>query len=398
MNTEDLVISLIEDYKFAGLLPENLEHRKIFLAVLAAILVSKTRNNYLDELLINSFSDGFKHTCEFEFLKQSHRALFDELKDNYLQSSSVYQSTFNVIKPLIEHQQLKDISVISALEIYDRTLQRLQKMNVADRSSRLFQYDYFPTELAQFVAKLAGGNRGLSVCEPSSNEAKMAIIACSYLDVTFAAVSCEKQSPEYVAHLLAIAGVHQSVASEGPISADTKFDLTLFLQPEPAEIEELINSYLPALADNGLCIALVGQGFLVGKQHLEFRKQLLATGFVQAVIELPAKLLSPATPVLFALLLSKGDAIRQVTFESYSDHFVTKGRVNVLHIDENAKPDFSLSVSSDSIPADNANLVPRSYIQIQSSEGDLNIGDIRKQLLELQQTNDNYLRQLSQML
>ncbi len=398
MNTEDLVISLIEDYKFAGLLPENLEHRKTFLAILAALLVSKTHNNYLDELLINSFSDGFKNTRELAFLKQSHRALFDELKDNYLQSSSVSQSTFNAIKPLIEHQQLKGISVISAVEIYDRTLQRLQKMNVADRSSRLFQYDSFPPELAQFVAKLGGSNRGLSVCEPSSNDAKMAIMTCSYLDVTFAAVSCEKQSPDYVANMLAIAGVHKSVASESPISSDTKFNLNLLLQPEPAKIEELINSHIPALADNGLCIALVGQGFLVGKQHLEIRKQLLANGFVQAVIELPAKLLSPATPSLFALLLSKGDPTRKVTFESYGDHFVTKGRVNVLHIDENAKPEFSLSVSSDSIPADNANLVPRSYMQIQSTDGGLNIVDIRKQLLELQQTNDNYLRQLSQML
>ncbi|WP_298150269.1 N-6 DNA methylase [Flavobacterium sp.] len=398
MNTEDLVISLIEDYKFAGLLPENLEQRKTFLTILAALLVSKTHNNYLDELLINSFNAEFESTCEFEFLKQSHRVLFDELKDNYLQSSSVSQSTFNSIKPLIEHQQLTGISALSAVEIYDKTLQRLQKMNVADRSSRLFQYDYFPAELAQFVAKLAGGNKGVAVCEPSSNDAKMAIMTCSYLDVTFAAVSCVKQSPDYVAHLLAIAGVHQSVASEGPISADTKFDLTLLLQPEAAEIEELINSHLPALADNCLCIALVGQGFLVGKQHLEIRKQLLAKGFVQAVIELPAKLLSPATPALFALLLSKGDPTRNVTFESYGDHFVTKGRVNVLHIDENAKPDFSLSVSSDSIPADNANLVPKSYMQIQSTDGGLNIGDIRKQLLELQHTNDHHLRQLFEML
>ena len=398
MNTEDLVISLIEDFKFAGLLPENLQQRKTFLAIFAALLVSKTHNNYLDELLITSFSDGFKNTCEFAFLKQSHRVLFDELKSSYQQSSSLSQSAFNSIKPLIEHQQLSGISIISAVEIYDRTLQRLQKMNIADRSSRLFQYDYFPVELAQFAAKLAGRKKGLAVCEPSSNDAKMAIMTCSYLDVTFAAVSCEKQSPDYVAHMLAIAGVHESVASEGPISSDTKFDLTLLLQLETARIEELINSHVPALADSSLCIALVGQGFLVGKQHLEIRKQLLAKGFVQAVIELPAKLLSPATPALFALMLSKGDPTRKVTFESYSDHFVTKGRNNVLHIDENAKPEFSLSVSSDSIPADNANLVPRSYMQIQSTDGGLNIVDIRKQLLELQQTNDNYLRQLSQML
>lgn len=398
MNTEDLVISLIEDYKFAGLLPENLEHRKTFLAILAAILVSKTHNNYLDELLINSFSAEFENTCEFAFLKPSHRELFDELKDSHPQSSSVSQSTFNSIKPLIEHQQLKGISAISAVEIYEKTLQRLQKMNVADRSSRLFQYDYFPTELAQFVAKLAGGNRGLSVCEPSSNDAKMSITTCSYLDVTFAAVSCEKQSPEYVAHMLAIAGVHKYVASEGLISSDTKFDLTLLLQPEPAKVEELINSHVPAFADNGLCIALVGQGFLVGKQHLEFRKQLLANGFVQAVIELPAKLLSPSTPALFALLLSKGDPTRQVTFESYGDHFVTKGRINVLNVGGHAKPEFSLSVSRDSIPSDNANLVPRSYMQIQSTDGGLNISEIRKQLLELQHANDHYLKQLCEIL
>jgi hypothetical protein len=398
MNTEDLVISLIEDYKFAGLLPENLEHRKTFLAILAALLVSKTHNNYLDELLINSFSDGFKNTCEFAFLKQSHRALFNELKASYLQSSSVSQSAFNSIKPLIEHQQLKGISVISAVEIYDRTLQRLQKINVADRSSRLFQYDYFPVELAQFVAKLARSNEGVAVCEPSSNDAKMAIMTCSYLDVTFAAVSCEKQSPVYVAHMLAIAGVHKSVASESPISSDTKFNLTLLLQPEPAKIEELINSHIPALADNGLYIALVGQGFLVGKQHLEIRKQLLAKGFVQAVIELPAKLLSPATSALFALLLSKGDPTRQVTFESYSDHFVTKGRINVLNAGEHGNPEFSLSISSDSIPPDNANLTPKSYLQLLPSANELDIGKLRSQLSELQEKNDTYLMQLCSLL
>lgn|SRR3990167_11027 len=394
MNTEDIVISLIEDFKFASLLPENPEQRKTFLAILAAILVSKTHNNYLDEILSTSFKAEFKNTHELEFLKRSHRALFDELKANYQLSSSISRSAFNALEPLIQNLQLKNISPPLAVDIYERTLQRLQKMNVVDRSSRLFQYDYFPPELAQFVAKVADRNKGLAVCDTTGGDGKLAIMTCSFLNITFAAVSCEQQSPTYVAHMLAIAGVYKSVASECIKASDAKFDLTILLQPEPTKTEELINTHITSLSDNGLCIALVGQGLLVGKQHLEFRRRLLAGGLVKAVIELPAKLLSPATPALFALLLSKGEPTRQVIFESYSENCVAKGRVNSLNVDEHTKPEFSLSVSSDSIPTDSSNLTPKSYLQLLPSASSFDIPALRSQLTKLQEKNDESLLQL----
>lgn len=100
MNTEEMVIGLIGDYKFAGLSEGNVEERKTFLAMLAFILVSKTHEGYFDEVLQRGFESTFEGDIDFAFLKQSHQELFDELKGYYQQSKFVLAHSFQNLKYL----------------------------------------------------------------------------------------------------------------------------------------------------------------------------------------------------------------------------------------------------------------------------------------------------------
>lgn len=400
MNTEEIVIGLIGDYKFAGLSENNVEERTVFLAVLAFILVSKTHECYLDEALLRGLEWIFEGNIDVAFLKQSHQELFDELKGYYQQSKSVLVHSLQNLKYLIEAPTLHRISPLTALKIYDRTLQRLQKMNVEDRYSKSFQYDYFPLELAQLAVSAVDSKKQLRIYEPVSEEGKLAIFSCALSKADRAFVVAEKQSPSYVTHMLTIAGVSSSQTPEKRKKTNEKFDLSVLLQPihlntaKTFDIEGHISDQINSLDDEGVAVAFVGHGFLTGKQHKKFREGLISRANVKAVIELPEKLLNRTTPTLFALLLSKRSSSKQISFWDLSDQFESRGRVNALMAEKVLTSENAISVSTVTVLSRDSSLAPRSYLELSPYAASTETNDARKKLVQLQEKNDQLLSKL----
>lgn len=402
MNTEEFTIGLISDYKYAGFKEEDIEQRKVFLAVLAFILVSKTHEDYLDEVLLQ----GVDHLCciesEIAMLKQSHQALLDEIKGYYAQARSLTERVFESLLPSVTNTSLHGITKLSALEIYDRTLQRLQKMNVEDNLSRSFRYDYFPVELAELVIRLTESKNNIHLAELFGADGRFTCMCSALSDTSQASVVAEKQSPTYIKHMLTITGVSSSdvFASSKDVNGD--FDVSILLQPnstnDDINTESAINDQLHSLNDNGVAIAIVGRGFLTVEQHKEFRISLIENGNVKSVIELPKKLLSPNTPQLFALVLCKSNPSTEVSFWYHGEHYLSKGRINILSLEGLIAPENAHSVNSTTVRSKNASLMPRSYAQVGTGEKISRTREARKKLLHLQEKNDRQIAHLGKSL
>lgn len=402
MNTEEITIGLIGDYKYVGFKEENIEQRKAFLAVLAFILVSKTHEDYLDEPLLR----GVDHLCGIEnnvaMLKESHQDLLDEIKAYYGQSRSMTEKAIDCLLPLVTNSSLQGMSALNALEIYDRTLQRLQKMNVEDNLSRAFQYDYFPVELAVLVTRLTEGRGNIHLAELHSADGRFACM-CSAISGTFhASIAAEKQSPDYIKHMLTVAGISSSDVRVSSKDFKSDFDISIMVTPtnnsDALDIASAIKDQLKSLNDDGIAIAIVGRGILTVEQHKEFRSSLIENGNVKSVIELPAKLLTPNTPELFAVVLCKRNPTNMISFWCHGESYLSKGRINALTLEGLIDPESSVSVDRENVKKQNLNLMPRSYSNVGSSRIDMQIDKLRKKLPELQQKNDRSLEQVEEML
>ena len=273
-------------------------------------------------------------------------------------------------------------------------------MNVEDRYSKSFQYDYFPVELAQLAVSAVDSKKQLRICEPVSEDGKLAIFSCALSNADRAFVVAEKQSPSYVTHMLAIAGVSSSHPPEKRKKTNEKFDVSVLLQPihlntaKTFDIEGHISDQINSLDDEGVAIAFVGHGFLTGKQHKNFREGLISRGNVKAVMELPEKLLNRTTPTLFALLLCKRNSSKQISFWDYSDLFETRGRVNALIVDKVLTSENAVSVNTFTLLSKDSSLAPRSYLQLSSYSASTETNETRKKLAQLQEKNDQLLSKL----
>lgn len=74
----------------------------------------------------------------------------------------------------------------------------------------------------------------------------------------------------------------------------------------------------------------MGKGPLHRKIETENRNQLLALNAVDAVIELPTKIVTPKTPKLYALIIKKNRTNDTVTFIDASESYDNAGRKNTL--------------------------------------------------------------------
>lgn len=403
MNTEEIVIGLISDYKYAGLKEEDIEQRKAFLAVLAFILVSKTHKNYLDEALLQ----GLDHLCGIDngiaMLKQSHQALLDEIKGYYSQEKSLTERALDSLLPIVKNTCLNDIPAISALEIYDRTLQRLQKMNVENNLSRSFKYDYLPVELAELAIQLTEEKSNINLAEVFSSDGRFACMFSALSDISHASVIAEKQSPTYIKHMFAIAGVTSLDISASSEDFKNDFDVSILLQSNDSEtikavdLEMAMSAQLKSLKDKGVAIAFVGQGFLIGKLHQKFRRQLITARNIKSIIELPTKLFSPTYPSLFAMILQKDHKADTVEFVNLSASFEPYGKINrfVADMPSQDKNSAHFVVHIETIINSNYSLIPKSYASVEKCKR-VNHEQLRQRLCELQLNNDKNLKSLLQ--
>ncbi|WP_273020916.1 N-6 DNA methylase [Rheinheimera sp.] len=416
-NIETLVLTTLQSYKHIGFTHDTIVERDLFLSVLACSLLLQTSPTnskvwyVLDELVQS------ENKADLQFTSDEPNPSIVEFIQDLRKRISAYPSLEKIKNLLKEIRELSTDTLFStldktqAIEFYDRVLQRLQAMNSPNLFSDDFIYQTLPFNLASLVSKLAPVKPKANVYDPYA--------ICGEASVEFALLNKEvkittesvNQSSIYIYHKLLIAGA-TSIKTINSFSMSPKanvdsqqFDLAFtLLQPSmSAEIEgskhkqtkklagnfeqervpkdvlvsrywehALIHHMLYSLKPDGKAVVITGLGPLVRQSDFKSRKLLLENNLIDAVVQLPAKLIDYRTVPLYVTIFRKNrlvsepikfiDASRYCHFENGINKLVNLDEIAELYHSSNvSKPELVL-VSTNSVTQNECSLNVANYV------------------------------------
>lgn len=450
MNIEKAVIELTDSINHAGLNEQIINERELFLCLVTVIFINIIEKKKYDELLkvlfkceqnesnLEKFSNKL---ISFNFFKSSHKAVYQELTDRLQQISVDKRHTlFSKTSHLPSLGLIQSITKKDAIVIYGHILQRIQGMNVVDKRSSDFEYQDIPSCFSELVSKLVNKTTKHSIYDPYAMTGELVSHYASDNKVGEVITETILHSSSYLNHLLSIAGAEDITALHSfsltleanikPMAADVAFTLLdptaskddEKLQKEaddepmlavadkrikdktvPAKFKEhgFVQQLMYSLKDNGTAIIFLGKGPLHREIEKNARAFLIDNNFVDAVIELPSKLIKPRTVSLYALVLKKGRTNDLVKFINASDCYEAVGRVNKLaKLDDiyelyNSKNSVSSRVvlkEVNQVVANDYLLIPSSYLSdFKTTSNSIDLKEIRVQLLNQAKDTDKKL-------
>lgn len=446
MNIEKAVIELTSNINHAGLNEQIVDERLLYLCLIAVVLINKVEANAHHELLkmlftqtakTGEFEDLLKNLEKFNFAKKSYYRLYIEFIERLkVLDIEKLKKLLNESSHLLTLDAVEGISKINAVQIYSHTAQRFQKMNVQDKLSDDFVYQDIPSCFGELASKLVNNDKKHTIYDPYALTGELSIYYSINSDVDFATTETLVQSSPYIVHMLYIAGVENNDCKDSfglaqqaniePAMADvalTLLDPTSSKEDEhlqkldnepmfsvadgriiegtvPAKFKDhaFIQHLLYSLKEDGTAIIFLGKGSLHREIEKSARAYLLENNLVDAVIELPAKLINPRTVSLYALVLKKGRKSRNVKFIDASHCYEATGRVNQLsnideiyslYTSESSAAGKAISKTADEILSNDYLLIPASYLSgYEATEKTLNLEEIRKELIERAIEND----------
>lgn len=442
MNIDKLVIELVQNYNYSGLTPINTNDRKLYLCLVAFILKSHELNipqNKYSELLLridnlnSANDDGVKaiissiDNCSL----QAIHLIFKELQQHIANTSCDFQKLKEELDWFYSSINAEEITQPNMVILYDKLQQRLQKMNDPDILSSDFIYSNLPFELSELIYRLSGKKSFESIYDPLAKDAELTTFITSLASTEKAYIANLKQTETYIRHKLLLSDVMEYCIDDvlDKIKFNNKFDFAFtYIDPitssalvkkKESDVSSVENSksqqtqeypehgYIrqiyDSLSDDGIGIIFVGKGPLHRKIETENRNQLLALNAVDAVIELPTKIVTPKTPTLYALILKKNRTNDTVTFIDASENYNHAGRKNTLvNIDSiinkyltTMPSDTCIRVNVDTLIANDCSLVVSNYISPITIENiNINEQEIRDKLQVLQKKNDLLIMKL----
>jgi hypothetical protein len=442
MNIDKLVIELVQNYNYSGLTPINTDDRKLYLCLVAFILKSHELNipkNKYSELLLtidnhnSAHDDGFNAIISFidQSSLQAIRLIFKELQQHIANTNCDFQKLKEELDWFYSSINPEEITQPNMVILYDKLQQRLQKMNDPDIHSSDFIYSNLPFELSELIYSLSDKESFESIYDPLAKDAELTTFITSLASTKKAYIAKLKQTETYIRHKLLLSDVMEYCIDDA--IENTKFNNTTDLAftyidpitssalvkkkesglrsveysksqhtqeyPEHGYIRQIYDS----LSEDGTGVIFVGKGPLHRKIETENRNQLLALNAVDAVIELPTKIVTPKTPTLYALILKKNRTNDTVTFIDASENYNHAGRKNTLvNIDSIIKnyqatipSDTCIRIKVDTLIANDCSLVVSNYISPVTIENtNINEQEIRDKLQILQKKNDNLIKEL----
>jgi hypothetical protein len=442
MNIDKLVIELVETYNFSGLMPSNIDQRKLFLCLVVFILKSHELNipqNKYSELLLttdkhNSVNDRLFFSLESSIDNSSLQAIhliFRELQQHIANTSCDFKKLKEEIDWFYSNLNNEKLNKPNMVILYDKLQQRLQKMNAPDILNSDFIYSNLPFELSELIYKLSAKESFESIYDPLAKDAELTTSFTSLASTKKAYIANVKQTETYIRHKLLLSDVMEYCIDDGldNIKFNNKFDFAFtYIDPmmssalvkkkesdlssvENAKSQQAqeypehgyIRQIYDSLSEDGTGIIFVGKGPLHRKIETENRNQLLAQNAVDAVIELPTKIVTPKTPTLYALILKTNRTNDAVTFIDASENYNHAGRKNTLiNIDSIIKnyqatmpSDTCIRVKVDTLIANDCSLVVSNYISTKTiTTSNVNEKEIRTRLQKLQVKNDSLIMDL----
>ncbi len=449
MNTEVLVRDIVESYNHAGFKNDTMKQRDFFLSFLTICFINKVQKGYYREqvdLLFNIVdNDDLKAVLEVDFINKLHEALFNGVVNEALalpDLSPLFRMT-DKISFLLEPETFENIGVHELTVIYDHVLQRLQLMNAEDRLSKNFTYQEPPFDFSELISLLANKTEPHHAYDPFATTGESSV---SYvLNNNNVSITTESvlQTSKYIHEKLLIAGAanidakHAFALSPKANVGKENFDVayTLF-QPTATEgVREheiskrykkefidgrvdsntifdkyrehgFIQHIIWSLKQDGIGFVVLGKGALHRQPESEARNLLLDGNYVDAVIQLPPKLITSRTVPLYVLVLKKNKTRNtKIKFIDASAFCKFDGKCNKL-IDLKALADIYHSgitdtniyteVDVDKIERNSALLTVSSYVSSEVSTYEQIDADlIRKELAKQQKLTDYLLSKLN---
>lgn len=442
MNIDKLVIELVESYNYSGLTPSNTDQRKLFLCLVAFILKCRELNipqNKYSELLLtidnhnsvnNDVFSSIYSSIDNSSLQAIH-LIFKELQQHIANTSCDFQKLKEELDWFYSNINAEEITQPIMVILYDKLQQRLQKMNDPDILSSNFIYSNLPFELSELLYRLSGKESFESIYDPLAKDAELTTFLTSLTSTKKAYIANVEQTETYIRHKLLLSDVMEYCIDDAldDITFNNTIDFAFtYIDPitssalvkkkeselssvensksqQPLEYPEhgYIRQIYDSLNENGTGIAFVGKGPLHRKIETENRNQLLELNAVDAVIELPTKIVTPKTPALYALIIKKNRTNDTVTFIDASENYNHAGRKNTLvNIDSiinkyltTMPSDTSMRVNVDTLIANDCSLVVSNYISPVTIENtNINEQEIRDKLQVLQKKNDLLIMKL----
>lgn len=456
MNIEKAVVEFTSNINHAGLNEQIVDERLLYLCLIAVILINKVEVNAHHELLkmlftqtakTGEFEDLLNNLEKFNFTKRSHHRLYVELIERLkLLDIEKLKKLLNESSHLLTLDAVEGISKINAVQIYSHTAQRFQKMNVQDKLSDDFVYQDIPSCFGELAKKLVNNDKKHTIYDPYALTAELSIYYSINSNVELATTETLVQSSPYIIHMLYIAGVENNDCKDSfglaqqaniePAMADvalTLLDPTSSKEDEhlqkldnepmfsvadgriiedtvPAKFKDhaFIQHLLYSIKEGGTAIIFLGKGPLHREIEKNARAYLLENNLVDAVIELPAKLIKPRTVSLYALILTKGRSNNIIKFIDASNCYNPAGRINeISDLDEIAEcyhsknSDLlqSATIDVDSIIENGCSLLVSSYLTYSNnSPSSVNIERVRSELFAMQNKTDSILKTIEKAL
>jgi hypothetical protein len=350
MNSESLVRDIVEAYHHAGFIHDNIKNRDLFLTLLVVCFVAHQESNYYDEfteLLFNIVDEADLEALKSQvtcFKKASHSSLILSFVDEAIASNDLdlLSRMTSSLSFLLLPETLEAATAAELTGVYDHVLQRLQAMNAQDRLAKKFDYQEPPFDFSELIALLANKPLAHRAYDPYATTGESSVSYALHTENACITTESVMQTAKYISHKLIIAGVNEIDAKHSYALSPTAnvpasyFDVAYtLLQPtetsEIAEYEQLknydknfldgridkntifdkyrehgfIQHMLWSLKDDGIGFVVLGKGPLHRQFESDARNLLLANNFVDAVIELPPKLITSRTVPLYLLVLKK---------------------------------------------------------------------------------------------
>ncbi len=447
MNRRDIV----QAYKHAGFIHDNIKNRDYFLTLLVICFVAHQENDYYAEfieLLFNIVDEADLEALKSQvrdFKKISHSSLFLGFVDDSIASNDLelLSRMIDSLSFLLEPEALKACTAMELTAVYDHVLQRLQNMNAVDRLAKKFDYQQPPFDFSELITLLANKGSAHRAYDPYATTGESSVSYALHSQNASIATESVMQTAKYIHHKLVIAGVNEIDAKHSyALSPNANVPASYFdvaytlLQPtetsEIAEYERLkdydkqfldqrvdrktifdkyrehgfIQHMLWSLKDDGIGFVVLGKGPLHRQFESEARNLLLSNNYVDAVIELPPKLITSRTVPLYLLVLKKNrNASSKIRFIDGSSFSEFDGRHNRLINIKKLAEIYHSGISKNGLFADidvsqidknSALLTVSSYItRTEQAYEQIDTELIRKELAKQQKITDFLINQIN---
>lgn len=447
-DVEVLVRDIVQAYNHSGFKNDTVKERDFFLSFLTICFINHVQKGHYSEqveLLFNIVdSDDLKAVLEADFLTILHSSLFQEVVNEALAlpDLSIFFKMTDKLSFLLESDVFANCNTLDLTVIYDRALQRLQMMNSKDRLSKRFNYQEPPFDFSELVSLLANKTEPHHAYDPFAISGESSV---SYVlhnkDVAITTESVT-QTSKYIHQKLLIAGAANietkasyalsPIANVNQDSFDVAY--TLFQPTETEDVREhetkekfkkeflderidsitifdkyrehgFIQHILWSLKKDGIGFVVLGKGPLHRQSETEARNLLLGRNCVDAVIQLPPKLITSRTVPLYILVLRKNrgnntkikfiDASSFCEFDGKCNKLVNLKLLADIYHSRSSDASICTEVDVSDIDRNSALLTVSTYIASEEATYEqIDTDIIRQELAKQQKLTDFYFSKL----